>query len=1171
MFGWGVASKELTISKMKRTNLILMLLTLCVSLFAQPVTLTFTGKDAKNQHVQLNRVVITNLTQNWQETIYYPDTILMMGSTGIGEVDHANGMKLSQNVPNPFDGTTDFALQLPEAGKVSLTVYDLNGKKITAYQGKLASGVHTFRVLLNTTQSYLLTARCGNETATIKMINNGNAGENSIRHLGEDRLNMMLKSGTKGATNKPFAFGDNMIYMGYATINGIECVSQTVEQRQLVSETIPLRFDATLILPPTVQTAAVSEITSHGAVCGGNVVDDGGSKVTTRGVCWSTQPNPVFSESHTADGSGTGSFVSTLTGLTYGTIYYVRAYAVNSIGVAYGETQSFMTVNVTPPVVTTATVSNITHNSATCGGTVVDMGATITDRGVCWGTMPNPTIGDGNFTNDGQGAGSFVSNMVNLTGSTLYYVRAYATTEDGTFYGEATSFTTAAVQLPMVITTDISNVKYNSARCGYSVVDMNTYVTARGVCWSTSHNPTIEDAHTNDGTLAGSYTSTMFVLRHKTTYYVRAYASNSDGTAYGEEKSFTTEVCPLPSVGISNTCVEDGIIHITSSCSMSDVNYPVTARGICWSTSPNPTLDNAYTTDGSGSGTFTSELKNIPANTDIYIRAYSTNDGGTKYSAETILNTHTNSRDGQSCASGSTVTDRDGNIYNTVQIGNQCWMKENLRTTKYADGTSISQGSDYSTTVGYWYYPNNSSSNKATYGLLYNWKAVMRNASSSSANPSGVQGICPTGWYVPSDAEWTQLTDYVRKQCQYQCENEISSFNIAKALASTTGWTTSSSACDVGNGQESNNVTGFSALPAGQYGSYDGDFGGCAYFWSATENGSSYTYIRYFLYYDAGVIESYSYKGDGFSVRCLRDNNFSGGGETAILPTVTTSDVTNITETSAICGGNVTSDGGVGVTARGVCWSTSHNPTIEDNKTIDGTGTDSFTSSLTGLSASVTYYVRAYATNSEGTAYGEEKEFITKDVIIAAWTFDTLQAIPNTPNVIPANYDLGAMPAKACIYLDGTNGSSKFVCGATYKTTQLNSFGGNVLNDPRETTNAGKALTLVNITSNGNHMIIKFSTKDYAKIKLSFATRGSAKGFNNHAWAYSIDGNNYTDIMVDNTANTTTTFLYREIDFSAIKVLEDQKSVYVRLTISGCTDASSNNRFDNIVVRGGAK
>ncbi len=744
---------------MKRTNLILMLLTLCVSLFAQPVTLTFTGRDAKNQHVQLNRVVITNLTQNWQETIYYPDTILMMGSTGIDEVDHANGMKLSQNVPNPFDGTTDFALQLPEAGKVSLTVYDLNGKKITACQGKLAAGVHTFRVLLNTTQSYLLTARCGSEMATIKMINNGNAGENAIRHLGEGNLNMMLKSGTKGTTSKPFAFGDNMIYMGYAIINGKECVSQTVEKRQLISETITLQFDS---YPPTVTTASITEITSHSAMSGGEVLQDGGSAVITKGVCWSVKANPTINDSHIAAGSGLGSFVSALTGLTYGTTYYVRAYAENGMGVSYGNEQSFTTVAITPPVVTTAVVSNITNNSATCGGTIQDMGSQITGRGVCWSTSPNPTV-ENSCTNDGVGAGTFTSSIKNLDHSTLYYVRAYAITVDGTFYGDEKSFTTQEAKLAMAITSEVSDVMISTALCGGTVIDMGTYVTARGICWGTSREPTLEGLHSNDGIGAGTFSSPMTNLKGGTTYYVRAYATNGDGTAYGEEKSFTTLPCP------------------------------------------------------------------------------------------------------------GTINDVDGNTYNTVGIGAQCWMKENLKTTKYADGTSISQGSDASTTVGYWYYPNNNSSNKATYGLLYNWKAVMRSSSSSSANPSGVQGICPTGWHVPSDAEWTQLTDYVSSQSQYQCNSNSSS--IAKALASTTtAWNTSTTTCAVGNTPSTNNSTGFGALPAScYYGSYDG-FGDIVYFWSATEHYSDFAYDRYLYYNYARVDREEHTKDDGFSVRCLRDN-----------------------------------------------------------------------------------------------------------------------------------------------------------------------------------------------------------------------------------------------------------------------------------------------------------
>ncbi|MBR4488830.1 MAG: fibrobacter succinogenes major paralogous domain-containing protein [Bacteroidales bacterium] len=225
--------------------------------------------------------------------------------------------------------------------------------------------------------------------------------------------------------------------------------------------------------------------------------------------------------------------------------------------------------------------------------------------------------------------------------------------------------------------------------------------------------------------------------------------------------------------------------------------------------------------------------------------------------------------DGQPCPNTATLTDIDGNTYNTVQIGQQCWMKENLRTTKYADNTTISQGSSTSTTTAYWYYPNNSSSNMSTYGLLYNWKAVMRDATSSSANPSGVQGICPNGWHVPSDAEWTQLTDYVSSQIQYVCGSDNT--YIAKSLASTTGWNSSTSTCAVGNTPSNNNATGFGAFPAGYYAGSYGSFGTYAYFWSATEGSSGYAYYRSLLNYYAYVSRYYYGKNHGFSVRCVRD------------------------------------------------------------------------------------------------------------------------------------------------------------------------------------------------------------------------------------------------------------------------------------------------------------
>lgn len=217
----------------------------------------------------------------------------------------------------------------------------------------------------------------------------------------------------------------------------------------------------------------------------------------------------------------------------------------------------------------------------------------------------------------------------------------------------------------------------------------------------------------------------------------------------------------------------------------------------------------------------------------------------------------------------SKVKDVDNNEYNTVLIGTQCWMKENLRTTKYANGTAIEPGTSTSTTTPYRYAPNGDDSNVATYGYLYNWVAVMNGASSSSANPSGVQGICPTGWHVPSDAEWTQLTDYVSAQPDYQCGG--SGTNIAKALASKTGWNANANSCAVGNAQEDNDKTGFSALPAGYYiGSYK-YFGIYADFWSATENHDNEAYDRWINYNIAEVKRYYYGKYNAYSVRCLRD------------------------------------------------------------------------------------------------------------------------------------------------------------------------------------------------------------------------------------------------------------------------------------------------------------
>ena len=335
----------------------------------------------------------------------------------------------------------------------------------------------------------------------------------------------------------------------------------------------------------------------------------------------------------------------------------------------------------------------------------------------------------------------------------------------------------------------------------------------------------------------------------------------------------------------------------------------------------------------------------------------------------------------------STLTDYDGNVYNTVQIGNQCWMKENMRTMHYSDGSEIQNA--HQSNVNGEYIPE--------YGYLYDWSAVMHGASSSSAVPSGVQGICPTGWHVPSDAEWVELLAYVGSQSDYVCGSDTS--YISKALADTMGWNDATADCTVGNDPSANNTTGFSVLPAGHYRSqFDLVIGSgmMANFWSCTESSAGNpggAWARVIANSTAHVSYTSGNRSNGFSVRCLRDQS----GNTAQVPTVTTSLVSEVATTSATCGGNVTSDGGASVTVRGVCWSTSQNPTVNDSHTTDGGGMGSFTSNITGLAANTIYYVRAYATNSAGTAYGEEVTFTTLSAGGTA-VIDS-KSCPGTPTV----------------------------------------------------------------------------------------------------------------------------------------------------------------------------
>lgn len=191
---------------------------------------------------------------------------------------------------------------------------------------------------------------------------------------------------------------------------------------------------------PTVETLDVDTVGVIFALCGGNVLYDGGYPVTERGVCWSTYRDPIILDNCTVDSCGEGMYVSQINGLRKSTTYYVRAYATNQKGTAYGE-QKVITTTDGLPKVTTSEVTEITNSSAICGGKVLSSGGSeVVAYGVCWSRHTNPTISD-RKTNDGAGLGEFTSNISNLTKNITYYVRAYATNENGTAYGEERQFT----------------------------------------------------------------------------------------------------------------------------------------------------------------------------------------------------------------------------------------------------------------------------------------------------------------------------------------------------------------------------------------------------------------------------------------------------------------------------------------------------------------------------------------------------------------------------------------------------------------------------------------------------------------------------------------------------------------------------------------------------------
>ncbi len=418
--------------------------------------------------------------------------------------------------------------------------------------------------------------------------------------------------------------------------------------------------------------------------------------------------------------------------------------------------------------------------------------------------------------------------------------------------------TDPVLTIPVLTTADISEITPTSAFSGGNITnDGGASVTVRGICWGTTQNPTTAFNKTDEGTGIGSFYSYMYGLAPNTTYYVRAYATNSEGTGYGNEVSFTT--IPLSLATVSQTFVTS--ITLTSALAgayiESDGGETITASGFCWSTSQNPTITDNITSDGElESGSYSSRITGLTINTTYYLRAYVTNSIGTAYGEQLSFATALEFSPvifNPDMTYGS-VSDIEGNIYKTIQAGTQTWMAENLITAMLNDGTSvpnITEDQDWTalTTPGYSWYNNESNYTKG-YGALYNWHAV------------NTGKLCPAGWHVPSDNEWTVFVDFL---------GGMDAANAKIRETGTTHWQSLTS--------DATNISGFSALPGGcrfSDGQFNG-FGILMYFWSSTEYFQSGGQSLDWMYLNdergtfSGSGRGSTSSNDGLSVRCVKD------------------------------------------------------------------------------------------------------------------------------------------------------------------------------------------------------------------------------------------------------------------------------------------------------------
>lgn len=791
------------------------------------------------------------------------------------------------------------------------------------------------------------------------------------------------------------------------------------------------------LFPPTLSSVIVSSVKSSSATFSSAVTDDGGDKITEVGFYYSTDesvdPETSFkvNQVYTSE-----SFSLESTNLQANTNYYVKSFAVNSVGVAYSEVASFMTAPGAPQVATLE-ATDVTESSAVLSGNIIsDNGAKITERGFVWlKGMDVPTVESNKLKAEGT-TGEFTAILSDIEPNQKYSFRAYAINSEGTTYGDVMTFTTSITNasLSSVIVSDITSTSATlsskvSGHGGETVSEVGFYYSTEETV-DPAKSQKVNRTYSSD-----SFSISISGLSINTKYYVKAYAVNSAGTVYSEIESFTT----LASTPVVNTT---GSSEVTSDSAVltgkvvTDNGAAITERGFVWlkgSDAPT-TSSNKVKVEGT-IGDFTATLSDLEPNQKYSFRAYAVNSVGTSY-GDVMYFTTVAGRPTLSVTKVTDITETSATFTSKVtsdggstptEVGFY-YSKEESVNVETAQKVSEAFSSDNFTLsvsdleVGTSYYVKAFALNSTgeAYNDIVSFKTVSTAPSVQTTDASDISssGAMLSGEVLDDNGEPISERGFVWIKGQGTPAASSNKVNV-----------------DGTTGEYSATISGLEPNQTYSYRAYAANSKGTAYgetksfvtlvalpeveYLSASDITSSSAVVTAkvtahggetvsevgFLYgttssldpstasrvTSAYNIDSFSFTLDNLSrateyyVRPFATNSAGTSyGETMSfttlpeLPVVSTMDVIEITDNSAVCGGVITDDGNGEIIAKGVVWSRSKNPTAESFfKTEEGSGKSSYTSYLTDLTPGSTYYVCAYAVNAAGISYGEELVFTT--------------------------------------------------------------------------------------------------------------------------------------------------------------------------------------------------